>query len=575
MPHTISTRTNRCCALCCWLLALQATAQPGVTQDLSPQPVLGKQYMVVSAHPEATRIGREVLRQGGNVFDAAVAVEFALAVCYPWAGNIGGGGFALYRKADGTHYALDYRERAPHAATPTLYQDASGNPLLGRATSGVLAAGVPGTVHGMWQLHQREGKLPWAVVVMPAALLAEVGFPLLPFDTQTLNAVRDSLQKYSRDTGGYIRADGLPWQVADTLRLLPLAHTLRQIAQQGPRALYKGAIGRQVVAEMRAQRGIITRKDLTRYRSTWRTPLQGVYRGHTLVTMPPPSSGGVAILQLLGMMEPYPLHEMGHNAPKTIQLMLEAERRVFADRSKYLGDPDFVPVPVDTLISKSYLQRRMADYTPLHATASASIRPGDIPGYESTETTHYTLADSAGNAIASTTTLNGGYGCYVVVKGAGFLLNNEMDDFATAPGKPNMYGLVGGAANALEPGKRPLSSMSPTLVERNGQLVATLGSPGGSAIITTVFQGVLNVIDFGLDARAATAAPRFHHQWLPDEVRLEEGRFLQPILDWLTAHGYTLDAVPALGRMEIIRRRPDGTLEGGADPRRHCQALGD
>lgn len=536
-------------------------------------PAVGQRFMVVSQHPLATAVGHQILAEGGNVFDAAVAIEFALAVVLPQAGNIGGGGFALYRKADGTLAVIDYRERAPLAATRTMYLDASGNPIPGASTEGVRASGVPGTVAGMTELHRKEGSLPWADVLAPAIALAE-GFSLTAGDAEKLNWVRDSLVRHSRQTEGYVRSDGKLWQEGDTLRLPALAQTLRRIAESGRDGFYTGPVADALVAEMQTRGGLITHDDLRAYTPVWRTPLVGTYRGITIVSMPPPSSGGIGLLQLLGMVTRYPLAEWGPNSPRSIQLVAEASRRFFADRALYLGDPDHVKVPLDTLVSPDYLRRRMADYRSDRASNIDSIHPGSIPGYESSETTHYTVADAQGNALAVTTTLNGGFGAYVVVAGAGFILNNEMDDFAVAPGVPNSYGVVGGAANAIAPGKRPLSSMTPTLLLKGNQLFATLGSPGGSTIPTTVFQGVLNLVDYQMDAQAAVNAARFHHQGRPLDIRFERGGFSRTTLTSLEMLGYRIRETGPWSCMQIIRFRPDGTLEGGADARGNSAALG-
>ncbi|RTQ46620.1 gamma-glutamyltransferase [Hymenobacter gummosus] len=542
--------------------------------------------MVVSAHPEATRIGLEVLRRGGNAYDATVAVQFALAVCFPVAGNIGGGGFAVYRAADGTAGTLDFRETAPAAASRDMYLDAQGNVVPGLSTTGHRAVGVPGTVAGMWELHKKLGKLPWRELVQPAVELAEKGVVLTKREASGLNgttfistsaqtiypsSVLRPLQQVE-----YVRVDGRPWQLGDTLRQANLASTLGRIRDRGRNGFYDGRTAELLLSEMRRGGGFLRQPDLDQYQPKWREPVRGRYRQYVVISMPPPSSGGVALLQLLQMLEPYDLRRLGWHSAEAVHLITEAERRVYADRATYLGDPDFGRVPVAQLLAPEYLRRRMQGVTPEGAaTASAQVAAGaGLPGYESDQTTHYAVVDAQGNAVSCTTTLNGAYGSKVVVAGAGFLLNNEMDDFSAKPGVPNMYGVVGGAANAIGPGKRMLSSMTPTIVTEKGRLRLLVGTPGGSTIITSVLQATLNVLDYQMDPQQAVAAPRLHHQWLPDHIDVEAGALTPAAEAELTRRGYRLNPRNAWGRVEIIERRPDGTLRAGADPRGDDTAAG-
>jgi gamma-glutamyltranspeptidase/glutathione hydrolase len=557
--------------------AAQRPAAAPLTDQLPPAaaPVIARRAMVVSAHPEASRVGRDIMQQGGNAYDAAVAVQFALAVVLPVAGNVGGGGFIVYRSKSGQDGSLDFRETAPAGASRDMYLDASGNVVPGRSTAGALAVGTPGTVAGMEALHKKLGKLPWAKLVAPAVQLASHGVALTEKEAAGLNRTQADFIKYNPGTPPvFVRATA--WQKGDTLKQPELAAMLLRIQQQGRAGFYKGRTAELLLAEMKKGGGLITQQDLDGYQPKWRAALHGTYRGYDVITMPPPSSGGVALLQILQMLEPSNLGKLGYHTPAAVALITEAERRAYADRATYLGDPDFGKVPVAQLLAKDYNKQRGATIRPDGlATPSASITAGPgLPRYESDQTTHYDVVDADGNAVSCTTTLNGAYGSKEVVAGAGFLLNNEMDDFSAKAGVPNSYGLVGGVANAIAPGKRMLSSMTPAILTRGGKLALVTGSPGGSTIITSVLQSILAVVDYGANAEQAAAAPRLHHQWLPDQLDVEAGALTPEAEKTLREHGFNPQPRNAWGRLDIIRVLPDGRLEGGADPRGDDKAVG-
>ncbi|CAM3613944.1 gamma-glutamyltransferase [Pontibacter korlensis] len=528
--------------------------------------------MVVSAHPEASRVGMEIMRKGGNAYDATVATQFALAVVFPVAGNIGGGGFTVFRSATGETGTLDYRETAPVAASETMYQDSAGNVVNGLSTDSHLAVGVPGTVDGMVKLHQKLGRLPWADLVQPAIDLARNGVVLTQKEAEGLNRSREAFIKNNKHTPYLVSEQ--TWQAGDTLRHENLARTLERVRDRGREGFYAGETAELLIKEMKRGGGIISEQDLADYTSVWRKPLEGSYKGYKVISMPPPSSGGIALLQLLEMVQPYNLREYGWQSAEEVQVITEAERRVYADRATYLGDPGFVDVPVNGLLDKEYLKSRMSTMRMDKATPSSQVKAGELPFYESDQTTHFSIVDPAGNAVSTTTTLNGAYGSKVVVEGAGFLLNNEMDDFSAKPGVPNMFGLVGGKANAIAPGKRMLSSMTPTILEKEGKLYMVVGTPGGSTIITSVFQTIVNVLEHDMTMQQAVAAPRFHHQWLPDEIQHEPNAIPADVRAILESKGYKLEQRNPYGRVNAILILPNGKLEAGADPRGDDAAAG-
>ncbi len=532
--------------------------------------------MVVSAHPLASEVGKAIMEKGGNAIDAAVATQFALAVVYPGAGNIGGGGFMISRMANGEIAALDYREKAPIAGGRDMYLDENGDVISGVSRRGHLASGVPGTVSGLVTAHSKYGTLDWTEVVQPAIDLAANGWALTAREARGLNGNRKAfIETNTVMPDFFLAAENTEWKEGDMVSIPELAQTLERIRDNGHDGFYKGETADLIVAEMKRGNGIISLEDLATYQAEWRTPVTGNYRGYEFISMPPPTSGGIAIAQLFAAVEPFDLMEMGFHSPEAIHLITEAERRVYADRAQHLGDEDFYPVPKEGLRDPNYIKQRMSNFNPSMATKSADISAGNPAPRESEETTHLSVVDPEGNAVSVTTTLNGGMGSKVFVGGAGFLLNNEMDDFSIKPGVPNMFGLVGGVANAIEPGKRMLSSMTPTIVARNGKLFMVVGTPGGSTIITSVFQTILNVVDFNMGMQEAVEAPRFHHQWLPDMLQIENrAAFDSLTLSALERMGHSLRARGNIGRVDAILVLPDGKLEGGADPRGDDTAKG-
>lgn len=533
---------------------------------------LGTNGMVVSAHPEASRIGVDILKQGGNAMDAACAVEFALSVCYPAAGNIGGGGFWIVRNSDNEVFALDYREKAPALAHRDMYLDSTGSAIRGLSTSTILASGVPGTVAGMVEGHTRFGLMSWEEVVQPAIDLAINGFKVTAKQAGSFNSLKKTLSERNEIPPALIKDE--PWKEGDLFIQKDLGETLMRIRDKKREGFYGGETAELIVSFMEKVGGLISKEDLKNYQAIWREPISGSYRNHTFYSMPPPSSGGIALYQLLYMQEAFDTEKAGWNTTTTIHHMVEAEKRVYADRSKYLGDPDYFDVPLNDLLNKDYLDHRISEIDPERAATADEIRAGDFNDLESEETTHYSVVDRFGNAVAATTTLNGGYGCKIVVEGAGFFLNNEMDDFSIKPGVPNMYGLVGGEANAIMPGKRMLSSMTPTIITKGDDLKYVVGTPGGSTIITSVFQTILNVIDHNMTMKEAVTAGRFHHQWLPEYIRSERQAIDSVTMVRLKELGHELRFTGAIGRVDAIKVWPDGTFEGGADPRGDDTAIG-
>lgn len=510
-------------------------AVTGTLIAASPHPARGRNGMVATAEPLATAVGVEVMKAGGNAVDATVAIGFALAVTFPQAGNLGGGGFSVVRTGDGQVFAIDYREKAPAGAHRDMYLKGDGEPDDELSREGYMAAGVPGTVAGLFALHEKLGRLPMSKLIEPAIALARNGFPV----TYGLN---ESLQEESALLGKFpetrllVLKGGSFYKEGEMLRQPELAATLAEISAHGASAFYEGRIAKAIVAAMQDGRGLITAEDLRGYKPVWREPVRLTYRGHEMYSMPPPSSGGVILAQVLNMIEKQDVAAMGFHSAKSIHAIVEAMRRSYRDRAELLGDPDFIKIEVATLISKEYAARLSATIDPAKATPSGQVRS---IGYESAETTHYCVVDREGNAVATTYTLNGSYGCGRMV--AGFLLNNEMDDFSAKPGHPNMYGLVGSEANAIQPGKRMLSSMTPTIVVKDGRVEGIVGSPGGSTIPTTVIQVLTNVIDFGMNIQEAVDAPRYHHQYLPDQIRLEPECVSEDGLALLRAMGHAID----------------------------------
>lgn len=525
---------------------------------------------VVSAHPLASEVGVAIMKKGGNAVDAAIATQLALAVVYPGAGNLGGGGFMVARLADGRTVSLDYRETAPASAHRDMYLDAKGNVIPGKSLRGPSSSGVPGTVAGLFESMQ-YARLPFRDLVQPAIDLAEKGFVITAREASGLNSLQDELRRHNTIAPVFQRPN--PWLAGDTLVQKDLANTLKRIRDNGLPGFYEGETARLIVDEMKRGGGYVTLDDLKNYKAKWRTPHTFSYKGYTIVSMPMPSSGGALLHQMMKMIEDKTLSSYGFLSPQAVQLMTEVERRAYADRAQYMGDADFVKVPLDILTSDAYLKNRMKDYDPNKSGSSAITQPGIVPKEESEETTHLSVIDKDGNAVSVTTTLNDNYGSKTVVGGAGFLLNDEMDDFSVKPGVPNMYGAIGGEANAIAPGKRMLSSMTPTIVLQNGKPFLVVGTPGGTTIPTSVFQTIVDVIEFNMSLDDAVNKPKFHHQWMPDQIFVEP-TFPKTTVAALQKMGYKLDSRGPIGRTEAIRVLPNGKFEAVADGRGDDGAAG-
>ncbi len=528
---------------------------------------------VVSAHPLASHAGISVLKKGGNAMDAAIATQLALAVVYPGAGNIGGGGFLVAQMNGGKRIALDYREKAPSKASRDMYLDSTGKPRFELSQSGHLASGVPGTVAGLFAAHA-YAKLPFKDLIQPAIELAEKGFVITQHEADGLNSTKTAFLKNNTRPTAFVKEK--PWKAGDTLVQSELAGTLKRIRDNGVKGFYEGETAKLIVEEMQRGGGLITREDLRQYKAVAREPMAFPYKDFTIISMPLPSSGGIIIQQMLKMVQKRDLSSLGFQTPASVQLIVEAERRAYADRAEFMGDPDFVKVPVKTIVSDSYIQQRMADYRQDTAGSSAVTKAGVVP-HESEQTTHLSVADRWGNVVSVTTTLNGGYGSRTVVGGAGFLMNNEMDDFSVKPGVPNMYGAIGNEANAIAPGKRMLSSMTPTIVLKEGKPFFVVGTPGGTTIPTSVFQALVNVIDFNMGTEKAINSAKFHHQWLPDEIMVEPD-FPETVREALRKMGYKITVRGFIGRTEAILLKPDRkggfTLDAVGDKRGDDHAEG-
>jgi gamma-glutamyltranspeptidase / glutathione hydrolase len=528
--------------------------------------------MVVSAREEASQIGVEIMKKGGNAFDAMCATELALAIAFPYAGNIGGGGFMVFRKSNGEIGALDYREKAPIKATKDMYLDKNGNVIPNLSTEGALSVGVPGTIAGIFEVNRKYGKLTIQEIMKPAIDLAKKGVIITEKQLIQLIQFQESIIK----TSGKESLFSKKYHVGDTIKYPALAETLSRIMTYGEAEFYSGETAKKMVVFLQKNGGIITLDDLAKYKVKWRKPITFKYKNLKIIAMSPPSSGGITLLQIMKMIEPYDIAKFGSNSEKAIQLIVEAERRAYADRNHYLGDPDFVKIPTKKLTNKKYLKTRMKTFNWEKATLSSAISNGNFSTSESNETTHYSIVDPQGNAVSVTTTLNGAFGSKLYSDELGFFFNNEMDDFSVKPGVPNSYGLIGAKANSIAPEKRMLSSMSPTIVEKNGNLSMVVGTPGGSTIITSVLQTILNVFEFKMTMQEAVNAPRFHHQWLPDIISIEPNTFTTSILENLKQKKYIINEnnLPVIGKVDAILIHKNGTLEGGADKRADDKAVG-